>query len=267
MPTLREMQRAVSVSLVDCDDTQAVAHIVDDGIAPDARLNIYRNTFVGVLTTALCLSYPAVYRLVGAQFFEGMVRLFIQRHPPEYAYLDLYGAKLPNFIEDFAPAASLVYLPDVARLEWAVARALHAPDLKPLDIARLAEVSPASQDDICFVPHPSISLLQVKYPVDAIWRAVLAQDESALAQINLRIGDVCLLVERRNSDVEVTRIGEAAWEFLSALCASRPLADAIKVAGGLNPNAALAEHLACGRFVGFELYHSPCHASSPEVKS
>lgn len=134
------------------------------------------------------LSFPAVHRLVGAEFFEGAARIFVQRHPPEYAYLDLYGAKFPEFLKGLDSVKSSPYLPEVAGLEWAVARALHAPDMKPLAIDRLASVPLSDHGSVCFVPHPSISLIHAVYPVDAIWRAVLAQDDAALAQVDLNAG-------------------------------------------------------------------------------
>jgi Putative DNA-binding domain len=39
---------------------------VANGVGGAARLNIYRNTFIGNLTTALRLVYPAIHRLVGS---------------------------------------------------------------------------------------------------------------------------------------------------------------------------------------------------------
>lgn len=213
----------------------------------------------------LRLSYPAVHRLVGAEFFEGAARIFIERNPPEYAYLDLYGARFPEFLKGVDAVASFPYLPEVARLEWAVARALHAPDMKPLDIAQLAIIPPSDHDRVCFVPHPSISLTHAEHPVDAIWRAVLAEDDSALTQIDLNAGAVWLLVERLDSGVNVTRIDEPAWRFLSALYAARPLEDAIKAAGPIDVSAALAEHLAAGRFVSFALSDQARATHSLEV--
>ncbi len=253
MPALLEIQRALYRSLVAHDDAAAAEYITTDGLAPEARLNIHRNTFIGSLTTALRLSYPAVHRLVGAEFFEGAARIFIEAEPPRSAYLDQYGAEFPAFLERFPPAASLVYLPEVARLEWAVACALHAPDAIALDVAQLAVIRPSDHDRVCFAPHPSIKLVHAKYSVDAIWRAVLAEDGSALARISLKPGAAWLLVERLGSGIEVGRLDEAAYLFLSALCASRPLGDAIRAAGPIDASAALAEHLTAGRFVGFSL--------------
>src|SRR5215469_12520562 len=173
MPRLLELQRAVYRSLVAHDDEAAARHILADGLAPEARLNVYRNTFIGTITTALRLSFPAVHRLVGAEFFESAARLFIEGHPPRSAYLDEYGAQLPEFLANFPPAATLAYLSGIGRLEWAISRALHAPDVNALDVGRLAAIEPADRARICFTPNPSIGLVQSDYPVDAIWRAVL----------------------------------------------------------------------------------------------
>src|SRR5690349_11713855 len=177
MPTLREVQRAVYRSLVAGDDVPCVELIASGAIPGEARLNIHRNTFIGSLTTALRLTYPAIHRLVGAEFFESAARVFIQAEPPRCAWLDTYGAGLSDFLAGFPPVASLAYLPGVARLEWAVNRALHAPGAEPLDLSRLAAIDPADHGRITFRPHPSIGLVPADYPVDAIWRAVLAQDD------------------------------------------------------------------------------------------
>lgn len=251
VPTLLEVQRAMRASLVDRDDSAAATMLAAH--VPADRLNIYRNTFVTGVTKALRLSYPAVQRLVGAEFFDGAAALFIARHPPGAACLDEYGADFPQFLRDFQAAASLPYLPDVARLEWAVNRAIHAVDVEPLDPARLSALPPEDQIRVCFVPHPSISLLRVDGPADVIWRGVLSGDDAALAAVDLDAGPVGLLVERRAAGVEASRIDAAAWRFVTALCEGRPLAAVFAEAAGIRAEALLAEHLAAGRFIDFRL--------------
>lgn len=71
MPSLHELQHDFRRSLVERDDDAAATHVLGDGLAPEQRLAVYRNTFDGNLVNALRLSYPAVHRLVGAEFFEG----------------------------------------------------------------------------------------------------------------------------------------------------------------------------------------------------
>jgi hypothetical protein len=254
MPSLRELQHAVRMSLVERDDSEAASYIVDDGLAPERRLSVYRNTFASNLANALRLSYPAVHRLVGDEFFEGAAHIFVHERPPVSAYLDEYGGEFPEFLARFSPAASLVYLADVARLEWAVNRALHASDVELLNVARLAELEQSDHDRVCFVTHPSVSLVKADYPVDSIWRAVLAQDDAALAAIDLAAGPVWLLAQRpAGGGVEVTRIDEGSWRFAAELLAGRPLGAALSSAGNVDAPSLLAEHIAAGRIIAFTL--------------
>lgn len=65
VPTLLELQRAVRLDLLGIADSDASEFVVPDGLDPQARLAIYRNTANGTLLAALMLSYPAVRSLVG----------------------------------------------------------------------------------------------------------------------------------------------------------------------------------------------------------
>jgi hypothetical protein len=251
MPTLHETQRAVRTWLVD-GERAAAAALLADGISPD-RLDIYRNTFVANATRALRLTYPAVYKLVGGDFFEGAAAAFIAEYPPRSACFDHYGETFAAFLAAFPPASTLLYLADVARLEWAVSRAIHADDVEPLDLARLVALSPEEQERVSFVPHPSVSLLSLATPADAIWRAVLAGDDAALAAVDPGAGAVRLLVERGESGPEVQRLDAAAWHFAAELCCGFPLGVALAELPGASAESAFAAHFAAGRFVDFRL--------------
>jgi len=251
MPRLLEIQRAVNRCLIERDQ-EAVAPFIADGAAIN-RLDIYHNTIFCGLTKALCLTYPAVQRLAGADFFEGVAQLFIVQHPPRAACLNCYGGEFPDFLRDLPAAATVAYLADVARLEWAVHCAIHAPDIKPLKLAALAAVQRVDQGHVSFVAHPSVHLLRVDYPVDVIWRAVLAEDERTLRAVDLRSGPVHLVVGRRSTAVEVARLEETAWHFLAELHAGRLIQLAINSCPDLEAATTLAQHLALGWFVAFKL--------------
>lgn len=250
MPSLRELQNAVRRSIVERDDVEAIAHIVADGIAPQHRLSVYRNTFVQTLIRALRLSYPAVDRLVGTEFFDAAARDFIVEQPPRTSYLDHFGGDFAGFLDRFEPAASVPYLGDVARLEWAVCRAVHAPDAAPLTLAALGAVDAADYARIFFTPHSSVGLVHTVYPVDVIWRAVLGNDEAALAAIDLSSGPAWLIVQRGPSGVAMTSMEEALWDFVSALCAGRPLGVVLDEHPAINAPVALADLLTHERFSG-----------------
>jgi Putative DNA-binding domain len=253
MPTLLEIERAAARGILTGDMSLAAPFVVGAGLEPEARLRIHGNNFLGTLTKALRLTYPAVARLVGEEFFETAARIFIAEEPPSCADLDAYGEGFPAFLAGFPPAAAVPYLAGVARLEWKIARARHATDARSLDPRRLERVAAADRGRIAFLPHPAVGFVAADHPVDAVCRAVLAQDEAAMAGIDLKSGPTWLLIERRESEVAVIPLPAAEWRFAQALCDSKPLAEALAEADGIDPALALAEHLAAGRFVGVTL--------------
>jgi hypothetical protein len=194
-----------------------------------------------------------VHRLVGEDFFAAAADRFVTTEPPHTAWLDLYGTGFPEFLRNFGPAATLAYLPDVARLERTIVRAIHSADREPLAPSRLANIAPSAHARVCFTPHPSVGLVSSDYPVDAIWRAVLAGDDAALSAIDLSAGAVWLLIERGADAIEVIRFEEERWRFAAALFAGRPLAVALEAVRSADATAWLAGHLAAGHFADFAL--------------
>jgi hypothetical protein len=244
MPTLHDLQHAFGAALLSSDPA-AAEFVIADGIAPEARLNIYRNTYAGNLVAALRISYPAVRKLVGDDFFEGTARAFVDAHPPRSAYLNEYGEAFAGFLAQFPPAASVPYLADVARLEWAVNVALYAENAPVLDAAKLATLG--EHTDLSFVPHPSVSLVKTAYPANAIWRAVIEENDAALGVVDLAQGPDFLVVSRGAEGVLVATLSEDEWQFARALFAGVPISRALADAK-TDVSPSLAAHLAAGRF-------------------
>jgi hypothetical protein len=252
MQTLREIQRDVARSILAPNDGAALAHIANDGVAAAERLNIYRNNVAIALVRALRLAYPVVDKLVGGDFFDGVARAFIGLHPPQTACLNDYGAAFADFLGLFPRAAELAYLPDVARLEWAVNLSLNAPDAPALEMAALADLAEGDHGRVRFVRHPAVRLLSVHYPADAIWRAVLADNDGALGALTLNVELRWLLVQRKSDGVVVHHLtrDEAHWTRL--LFSGVALADAAPEPDSAPFIALLADHLAHGRFAGWQ---------------
>lgn len=245
-PTLLELQQAIQRSLLECTDGEASAWVIADGLDAGARLGIYRNTCASVLVTALRLAFPAVQRLVGPEFFEGAAGLFVAQAPPRSAWLDEYGADFPDFLGRLPQAAPVPYLADVARLEWHVNLVLHAPDVQPLDIARLTALSEAGSAQLRFEPHPAVRLLRCEFPADNIWRAVLERDERAMAAVDLAEGPVWLLVHRTQNRIDVIRLGECEWRLAADLFSGKPLSAALEGTRCDDAHSVIATLLASG---------------------
>lgn len=256
MSSLHELQDAMRRSILSRDDLDAAAWIVDDGIEPTKRLSVYRNTFASTLIRAMRLSCPAVDRLVGTAFFDTAVREYITVRPPHSSYLDEFGGDFGDFLEQFPPARSVPYLPDVARLEWAVSRSLHAPDAPALGVAEVGIVNPADHERIRFQPHPSVSLVHSRFPIDEIWRSVLDGDDAALAAVDLSSGAVWLIVQRHESGIRVERLEVNTWRFLDDLFAGCALGDALGKYPGIDATRILADLFVNRRCTCFSLVNA-----------
>lgn len=254
MPTLREVQAAFAQGLLSGDAREVLPYLADGGAIPAGnRLGIYRNTYRGTLVSALRITYPAVDRLVGETFFEGAARAFIAAHVPRAANLNVYGGAFGDFLAAFAPAASLVYLPDVARLEWAVNCAGNAPDAPALEPAALAEVAEADQGRIRFRPHPSTHVVRLAHDADRICQAVVDRDEGALVGLDPDPRPFWLIAHRQGTDVVFRRLDDDEARFTQALLAGQRF-EACLDAGQIETQIALlGEHLATGRFSGYSL--------------
>ena len=252
MPTLREVQSAFARGLIARDTGLAAPFVVEDeSIAAAERLGIYRNTFVGTLIQALRNTYPAIERLVGAPFFEGAATVFVGQHPPLGAYLNEYGGEFGDFLAGFAPAASLAYLPDVARLEWTLSSIANAPDAPVLEPAALGSLSEAEQGLVRFEPHPAVRLVRLAFDADVIRQTVIRHDEDSFKGFAPDPQPFWLLAQREGLEPVMRRMTDAEADTTRALFAGQTLAEILTPESMEAQVSVLADHLAHGRFAGF----------------
>lgn len=231
MSSLLEFQRGMRAALLAGPDTLPPPTALGGALAAAARMGIYRNNVLRNVTGALRLSFPAIERLVGADFFAAAAACFIRAAPPTSADLYDYGAAFPTFLAAFGPAQGLAYLPDVARLEWAVNVALHTSFAPALAADALFSVPEQEQAGLRFVAHPSLSLLALAHPAKAIWEAVLTEDSkkraSGLAAIDIEAAGDVLAVLHGVDGLTLLRLSTTAYDLARALIDGHTLADAL----------------------------------------
>ena len=135
MPVLADLQAAFAGALLDPAKAAPTALSSSEGRRQSRRFDVYRNNVTVSLVEALESAFPAVCRLVGAEFFKAAARVYVRQQPPRSPVMLFYGETFPEFLETFEPAAGVPYLGDVARLEWARLKAYHAADAAALPIA------------------------------------------------------------------------------------------------------------------------------------
>ncbi len=114
-----------AAALLDPDVAAPDGLVAWNGSDPAHRFAVYRNNVTSALSDVLADSFPVTQQLVGEEFFRAMARIFLRGSPPPSPILTAYGEGFPAFVADFAPARTVPFLADVARLEWLRLRALH----------------------------------------------------------------------------------------------------------------------------------------------
>jgi hypothetical protein len=108
------------------------------GAAPEKNLRIYRNNTRIVLRDMLKDTFPVTARLVGDAFFDAAARDYMQAFPPADGDMTDYGADFPAFLKHLPGLQNYLYVPDMARLEWAAHAAYLSPRRPPLPTTALS---------------------------------------------------------------------------------------------------------------------------------
>src|SRR6056297_1810129 len=213
-----------------------------DGIDPRhaRRVDIHRNNAAHTMAEALAATFPAVRKLVGDAFFAATAREYLAVDPPRSALLFRHGAGFGDFVEGFAPAASVPYLADIARVEWLRLRAFHAADAAPAGIEALGAVAPEALPATLLEPHPALGVVRSRFPVVAIWADVTGADDGR--RVDMGVAETAA-VTRPDMAVETRALDAATGAFLAAVATRRPLGEAAAAAAAEDPDTGLATHL------------------------
>lgn len=215
----------------------------------DARLAIYHAAMRANWARALGVAYPVTRRLVGVPFFEAAARAYGVQHPSRSGDLGAFGDRFADFLRGFGPAAALAYLPDVARLEWAVHESAAAADAPAFDFAALRRVPADRHGALRLRLHPAVRLLESAHPVAAIWEANQPDRDGTPARLE---GPDRVLVARRGFEAAPRSLAPAEWTLLEALGRGLTLDDACEALGDEAPLlervlvALAAEGVVCG---------------------
>jgi hypothetical protein len=255
MQRLAERQRDFAAALLDSGLPTPPGLVGPDGGSSPKRFAVYRNNVVAGLTETLKDAFPAVRRIVGADFFQAMARAYVVTEPPQTPILLDYGAGFPDFIRQFEPAATLPYLADVAHIERAWTEAYHSPEAAALDPAAFMALEPYQLPEIRLLLHPSVRVVRSQFPALTIWQMNVG--DGVPAPVDLAAGGEDVLVVRPMADVEVRSIPKGSVEFVQALTGGMSVLVAMEAAMTADCRFDLSANLSglmqAGAFVGYSL--------------
>ncbi len=224
-------------------------------ISAQGLMGIYQNSAIANITNSLILTYPVIEKLVGSAFFSAMCREFIYVTWPKTGNMDDYGVEFPNFIAEFEHAKHLIYLKDVARLEWAFHKSSLANDAIIIDWSALAKVRDILK--LTFILTPSLSLVHSTFPVDKIWHL---NQENASSDFDLKltdeqVDDHFILLFRKQLKTVVLPITVGEFAFLEAFDNQETFEQAIEIASakqvGFSVDDSLKKFIELGVIIGF----------------
>jgi hypothetical protein len=158
-----------------------------------------------------------------------------------------YGAGFPGFVAGHDTARDLSYLADVARLDWALNLAFHAPAGGRLAAADLATLPVYRLPLLRLGLAPGTVLVDSPYPLDRVWEA--SQPEAAADPVDLAAGGVHLLVLRRPDDAAFVSLSTGEAAFVAGLGQGLSLEEAAcRVETDFDLSACFARLLGLGVF-------------------
>jgi hypothetical protein len=193
-----------------------------DGAQATKRFDVYRNNVAVSLSDALEAAFPVIRKLVGDNFFRAMAGVYLRKHPPKSPLMMFYGEAMPQFLRRFAPAQSLPYLPDIAKLELAMRRAYHAGDAQSVDPQVLGALAPDALLASRLRIAPAVQVLRSEFPIHAIYLANTTPDAPAPV-----MQPECVLITRAGYDPQIHLIDRAGATCISALIAGTALGETL----------------------------------------
>jgi hypothetical protein len=132
-------------------------------------LRAYRANAQAVAQRALESAYPVLARLLGEEAMAALARDLWRFDPPLKGDLACFGAGMAEWLAEVQAFQDLPYLPDVARLEWAVHRAQVAAD--PPDASVDLQALTGDPDRLLVRFAPGSALVASPWPVFRLWQA------------------------------------------------------------------------------------------------
>lgn len=223
---------------------------IPGGFAPERRFAVYRNNVCVGLVDALAERFPICVQLVGDEFFRAMAQCYVRAFPPRSPMLFEYGDEFATFVSEFEPARELPYLPDVARLEYAVGAAYHAADAAPLPLDLIRALPLDRLEGATAALHPSTHVIASKHPIVSIWR--WHNSDEKMRPLELGRGEEALVV-RPDLAISVSTLPSGGSAFVDALRSGGTFGKAVNAATGVaadfNLIDCLRELLLTGAFV------------------
>jgi len=234
-PPLAELQARFAAAIGagtarDDDPVTALAEcIVDDGLAPAARVQVYRNNVRAMFEGALARTCPVFRQRVGEDYFARLAAEYRQAHPSRSGDLHWTGRHFPEWIASRLAGTDYAWLADLARLEWACEEALVSEWLPAVPADSLARVPPEELAGVRLSLQPGLRTVSSAFPVWSVWQA--NQPGAPGDAVDPSLGPQQIVVAPAADGLVLHLLPADQFHFVEQLAAGSTLEDALDASG------------------------------------
>ena len=245
---LQDVERAFD-DLMAGESTALLKLATTTPIGAQVGVQIYARTAMTALIGALEDTFSTCRLIVGEDYFRQCAVAFCRHVPMVEPDLNLFGADFPAFMADLVgqkeELASLGFLGDLCRLEWALNAAFFARQADPFDLEGFQALSFEQREALCFQLGPDVQPLRSAFDVKALY--LFHQDEANLVNeraFDVTQGDFYLLVRKHlhedGHDILIEEIDDDLFSLLGSIAQRMSFSElcrtfATPVDGGLHP--------------------------------
>ena len=216
-PPLAEWQAACLETLY-AEDFDPDALFLTSLSSDAKRFTIYRNNLWLGLSNTLEAIYPVTLQMLGDTAFKAFAHSYIVQNRMTSGNRDTYGAGLDALLSVHPETQALAFLADVARLEWGVHSAHHAPSPQTLGFEDLVT-------QVSIGLNPAVQLIPQSCNGWDIYQAHLAEKLDDLKIVTA--AHTRLVYRTLDMEILALRLSEAETAFLQNIDCNQSLALAV----------------------------------------
>ncbi len=234
---LSNLQKNFITAVREEKDELLITEIAENGFAPRALIDVYRNNTFSVQKNALAITYAALANILGEKF-SSLAFHYIRNNPSRSGNLDDYGHDFPEFLETLEFFDKNPELIELSIFEKLYQESSLAAQGKIFNSAALAGIKPEDMMNLKFEFAPHVRLFAAKFPVFKLWNNNIERKGDEVSLDNR--GDFVLFTRPRLKP-EIYLLDKAQYLFLDKLYTGSTLYDAFNEAIGAEENFNLEE--------------------------
>jgi hypothetical protein len=216
MGSLEQLQNDFQHAILQGKSTRLLKQVVSNHITAPDRLTIYRNTIIENLRNALALTFTDTWKLLGKECADSVAYAFLRqkKYFPTTQCLDDWGDKFPAFLSGIEELQSLVYLEDIAMIEWYKHCSYCAKNSQALTANKLQQSLNGDLEKLRLILRPDVFLHASNYSLQPI---VALLNEDRQSTIDLQGTPSFVLVHRVNNAVKLEWLSYELFKLLYLL--------------------------------------------------